>query len=82
MGSILVENSLDANVLPQKIDAYFELEDEHSNKVKFSVNVVKDMVETLLHNDIIMILNGCQNIFKKEKPSVHDLFGYFLGMIQ
>lgn len=79
MSPILVENSSDADVLPQKIDDYFELEYEHSNKVKFGVNVAKDMVETSLHNEVIMVLNGCWHIFKKEKPSVHDLFGHFFG---
>lgn len=77
--STLIDHSKDTYVLPQKLLDHFELQEDDSKKVTFGVNVAKDMVEISLKNEITMILNGCQHMFKKVKPSIYDLFDYFFG---
>ena len=75
--STLIDHSKDTYVLPQKLLDHFELQEDDSKKVTFGVNVAKGMVEISLANEITMILNGCQHIFKKVKPSIYDLFDFF-----
>ena len=77
--STLIDHSKDTYVLPHSILDHFELQEDYSKKVTFGINVAKDMVEISLKNEITMILNGCQHIFKKVKPSIYDLFDYFFG---
>ena len=68
--STLIDQSKDIYVLPHKILDYFELQEDDSKKVTFGVNVAKDMVEISLKYEISVMLNGCQHIFKKAKPSI------------
>ena len=77
--STLIDDSKDTYVLPQKLLDHFELQEDDSKKVTFGVNVAKGMVDISLANEITMILNGCQHIFKKAKPSVYNSLGYFFG---
>ena len=80
LASSLIENSSASPcILPSNIEDFFELSDEDSKNIVFGTNVAKNMVEVSLQNEAFMILNGCHHIFRKEKITVHDLFGYFFG---
>ena len=79
IASTLIENSSDTSVVPQKIEDFSELQDEDLKKVTFDVDKAKSMVEISFKNEVTMILKGCRHNFKKDKPSIHDLFHYFFG---
>ena len=79
LASTLIENSFDADVIPQVIDDFSPLEDGDLTKIGFGVNLAKTIVETSLQNEVHMILNGSKSIFKKDIVNLDDLFSYYFG---